>query len=290
MQNTAAAVTMVKGDYFFLSKWVAYYGGLFGRKSCYVIAHGEDPKIEDIASGCNVITIPFEPNPSFDVIRWRLLNAQTQALINYYKHVIVGDVDELVVIDPDISGNLHEYLSGVRTGQVLTPIGLEITHLPNEEKDGVEGPILGPRRFARHVASYSKPCVVSATTKLSRGGHFAKTGKFNSPDGLFLFHLKYSDFTQYAEAMDRRNAFTASTGAGFREASVGRHWFEGFRGDDAEIFKAFHNLERKPFEFSGLRQKMRDAFEPRGDSGFWHSTRENEAGLFEIPERFFGMF
>lgn len=290
LQSVACAVTMVRGDHFFLQKWVDYYGARFGRKACHVISHGFDPEIQRIAEGCNITVIPFEENPGFDVIRWRMLNSIVQGLLNYYRHVIVGDVDELIVIDPNRADDLLDFLANTRGGRVLTPIGLEVVHLPNEETQSIEKAVLGPRRFVRHKADYSKPCVVSAKVKLARGCHFTKYNQFRGPKGLYLFHLKFCDLGQYSAAMDRRNELTKDTGTSFRDASIGRHWFAEFRGDDLEIFSEFETLERKPFKMEPIRQRMEATFEPRGESGFYQSSREEEEGLFEIPERFFGIF
>ena len=97
----AAAVTMVRDDAFFLRAWLRHYGGMFGRENCYIINHGRGAEVADLAAGCNVIGIPGEAHRNFDMKRWRLLNNLVMGLRSYYDHVIVGDVDELVVMDPE---------------------------------------------------------------------------------------------------------------------------------------------------------------------------------------------
>ena len=289
-QDIAAAVTMVRGDAFFLRHWVKYYGEQFGRASCYVVLHGDDPALRQIAEGCNIIVIPFASDPNFDMRRWRLLNNIVQGLLSYYRHVVVGDVDELVVMDPDQKPSLMDVLAATPGDQVLTPVGLEVLHILTQEKDPIDDVILGPRRFVKHVAAYSKPCILSAPVKLSRGGHFAKANRFHSPEGLYLFHLKHCDFDHYVDAMNRRNAFTASTETGFRKASVGRHWFEDFRGEDNEVFAAFDAMPEDAFDYTPIRTAMAETFEPRAESGFWHSKVRDDGKRRALPERFFGIF
>ena len=104
MQTVAAAVTMVRDDAFFLSAWLRHYGGLLGRENCYIVNHGRGDVVAELAAGANVIGIPGDPHANFDMKRWRLLNNLVQGLRCYYDHVIVGDVDELVVVD-DHSGD-----------------------------------------------------------------------------------------------------------------------------------------------------------------------------------------
>ena len=96
-----AAVTMVRDDAFFLDIWLRHYGGLLGRENCYVVNHGRGAGVAQQAAGCNIIGIPGDPHPNFDMKRWRVLNNIGMGLRSYYDHVIVGDVDDIVIIDPD---------------------------------------------------------------------------------------------------------------------------------------------------------------------------------------------
>ena len=102
--QTAAALTMVRDDAFFLKAWLAHYGTLLGRENCYIVNHGRGGMVAELAQGCNVIGLPGDPHRNFDIKRWRLLNGIVQGLRNYYRHVIVGDVDELVVLTEGSGG------------------------------------------------------------------------------------------------------------------------------------------------------------------------------------------
>ena len=289
--QTVAAVTMVRDDAFFLKAWLRHYGEMFGRENCYVVNHGRGQEVSDLAQGCNVIGIPGDPHRKFDIKRWSLLNNLVGGLRRYYRHVIVGDVDELVVVDPDAGVNLRQWLQTAAEGRIYTPVGLEVIHRIDIEQEPVTDRILGPRRHVRLAPHYSKPCVVSAPAKLSRGGHFAQYDKLHAPDALYLMHLKWCDFDAYVQAMDRRNAVTEQVGAAVSQAAIGRHWFAEARGEDRTQFEAFAELEMEEgFDLGWVRRKMHRSFGPRGDTGFFAFRRPEYRKQYRLPERFTGLF
>ena len=287
--QTVAALTMVRDDAFFLKAWLRHYGEQLGRENCYIVNHGRGEEVAELAQGCNVIGIPGDPHKNFDMKRWRMLNNFVMGLRCYYNHVIVGDVDELVVLDPAQGLGLRDWLETVPSNRVLTPLGLEVIHRIDVEPDAIQTSILGPRRHVRPAPHYSKPCVVSTGTKIARGGHFTQYGKLHAPDFLYLFHLKFCDFPSYVEVMDRRNAVSAATGATVKEAAIGRHWFAEARGEDRAVFEAFEQLEmQEGFDLSPLRQRMEESFRPRGDTGFYEFERPDYGTQYVLPERFSG--
>ncbi|WP_407496612.1 glycosyltransferase family 2 protein [Pseudooceanicola sp. MF1-13] len=292
MQSTACAVTMVRDDEFFLRIWLDYYGELLGHENCYVINHGRGEVVADMAAEANVIGIPGDPHKNFDAKRWRLLNGIVQGLRSYYDHVIVGDVDELVVVDPASGKDLLTFLQKRRTNRVFTPLGLEVVHRLDVEPDPIQEHVLGPRRHVRLAPHYSKPCIVSTGVKISRGGHYTQYDQLNAPDDLYLFHLKFCDFAAYQQAMDRRNAVTAAVNVDTpKDAQIGRHWFAEARGDDRAAFDAFAALPMADgFDMAPYRQVMADTFRPRGDTGFYEFDRPETDLQFELPDRFFGVF
>lgn len=288
--QTVAAVTMVRDDAFFLRAWLRHYGEMFGRQNCYVINHGYGEEVAELARGCNIIGIPGDPHKNFDVKRWGLLNNLVGGLRKYYRHVIVGDVDELVVVDPDKGMNLREYLEQMPDKRILTPLGLEVIHRVDLEPDAITDHIIGPRRHVRPAPHYSKPCVISAAAKIARGGHFAQYPKLHTPDELYLFHLKFCDFEQYAGAMDRRNAITSAMGDDIKGTSIGRHWFGAARGEDRALFEAFEGLTREEgFDFSFMRRRMQRSWKARGETGYYEFNRPDYDTQYVLPERFVGV-
>ena len=288
--QTVAAVTMVRDDAFFLKAWLRHYGRMFGRENCYVVNHGRGADVGELAQGCNIIGIPGDPHKNFDVKRWQLLNNLVEGLRKYYKHVIVGDVDELVVWDPDIEGSLLQFLEQSPKGKVFTPLGMEVIHRVDLEDTPIEDHILGPRRHVRPAPHYSKPCIVSAPVKIARGGHFTQFPKLLTPEALFLFHLKFCDFGVYTGVMDQRNAVTEALNTKIKDAAVGRHWFAEARGEDRAVFEAFEALEMQDgFDMRPLRRKMQRSFKPRGETGFYQFDRPDYDMQFVLPERFYGV-
>lgn len=285
-----ATVTMLRDDLFFLKIWLDYYGAMLGRENCYIVNHGHNPAVTEMARGCNIIGIPGDHHKNFDMKRWRLLNNLVQGLNAYFDHVIVGDVDELVVLDPRL-GSLPEFLATQKQRQVITPLGLEVIHRIELEEKPIKNKVLGPRAHVRIAPHYSKPSIISAGVKIARGGHFTQYEKINAPEGLYLFHLKYCDFAEYARAMDRRNAVTKAIGASKKETAIGGHWFSDARGEDREVFETMGKFEmQEGFDVQPYRQAMIDTFAPRGDTGFFHFARPEYEVQFKLPERFFGIF
>ncbi|MDU8911301.1 glycosyltransferase family 2 protein [Aestuariicoccus sp. MJ-SS9] len=290
MQTTAAAVTMVRDDPFFLRAWLRHYGGTLGRENCYIVNHGHGAEVAALAEGCNVIGIPGDPHPNFDMKRWRLLNGIVGGLRSYYDHVIVGDVDELVVVDPETGVSLLEYLRNTPIRRVLTPLGLEVIHRIELEPESIGDHILGPRRHVRLAPHYSKPCILSLGTKIARGGHFTQASKLNTPDELYLLHLKYCDFPNYVATMNQRNAVTDAVGVGVKDAAIGRHWFAEARGEDRAVFEAFAELEmQEGFDLAWARKRMHRSWKPRGETGFWQFDRPDYGLQYVLPERFVGL-
>ncbi len=291
MQSTAAAITMVRDDAFFLKAWLRHYGTMLGRENCYIVNHGRGAEVAALAQGCNIIGIPGDPHKNFDMKRWRLLNGLLSGLRSYYDHVIVGDVDELVAVDPALGVDLLGYLKDQPIRRVLTPLGLEVIHRIDLEDDSAEDQILGPRRHVRLAPHYSKPCVISQGTKVARGGHFTQASKLFAPDELYLFHLKFCDFPNYVATMNQRNAVTQEIGGTIKEVSIGRHWFAEARGEDKAVFDAFADLElRDGFDLAWVRKTMHDTWKPRGDTGFYQFDRPDYEVQYQLPERFSGVF
>lgn len=290
MQSIAAAVTMVRDDAFFLKAWLRHYGEMFGRENCYVINHGRGEIVDDLAAGCNIIGIPGDAHKNFDMKRWRLLNNVVAGLRSYYNHVVVGDVDELVIVDPDAGKTLLEFLETAPLRRVLTPVGLEVIHRVDIEPEQIKDQIIGPRRHVRLAPHYSKPGIIALGTKIARGGHFTQASKLFTPDELYLLHLKFCDFTAYTDVMDHRNAVTQSVGGDFKDVSIGRHWFAEARGEDKAVFEEFTNLKMEEgFDLRPVRKAMHRSWKPRGDTGYFQFDRAETNTQYKLPDRFIGV-
>ena len=290
MQSKVAVITTVRDDDFFLKKWVAYYGGFFGREALYVINHGNQPAVREIAEGCNLFPIPDTDTKNFNIRRWRTQNGLLTALRQWYTHVIVCDVDEFIVVDPETGLDLGSWLTEhAKPGRVRTALGLEIVHMRDREPEGVDDTILGPRRHAQLNPWYSKPCVLSTPAKLSRGGHYATWDKLDAPDFLYLFHMKYCDFDLYVDMLNRRRDMVLAAGlTEMKEKRTKAVWFEEERDDDA-VFAPFMEREvDEQWDFSPFRKRMRKSFGHRNNE-LYHFKRVGSDKLFKLPERFSGI-
>ncbi len=288
-QDKVAILTTVRDDDFFLKKWVDYYGGLFGKEALYVINHGNQPAVRNIAAGCNLFPIPDGDRRKFNVLNWRTKNHLMQALLRWYQVVIVCDVDEFVVIDPATGHDLRSWLDAHPARTVRTAMGMEVTHLPSEEPEPVSGAILGPRRWAQMNCFYAKPCIISRKTKLSRGGHYAEHDRLDMPDCLYMFHMKYCDYDLYVDTLNRRRAIIDGMNIeSTKDTTTNIQWFAQNRDDDG-TFRAFEERPRDTdWDFAPYRAQFHESWGPRGHN-LYHFKRANPTALFRIPERFAGI-
>ena len=51
---------MVRGEDFFLKRWLAYYRQFLPDEHIYVLNHGGDPEVAEITRGVNVISLPYD--------------------------------------------------------------------------------------------------------------------------------------------------------------------------------------------------------------------------------------
>ena len=289
MKRTAAALTMVKDDHFFLQKWVSYYGGMFGREALHVVSHGPDAGVDRIAAGCSIIRIPGDFGDDFDARRWQLLNSLINGLLAYYSFVICTDVDEFVVLDPKLKMSLPEFLSR-RRNVVITPVGVEVVHLPDQETEPVEKGILATRRHCRYSSFYSKPCIIGKPVELSRGGHYAKEPTLRTFRNLYLFHMKYCDLDLYREtARKRAGAVAALAVDDPRQSRISNGWFAEPEGFGPEIQRLAFAPRAKAFDLSQELREMHESWAPRNRHGLWHFRRKVGTRLYPIPKRFAGL-
>lgn len=284
-----AVLTICRDDHFYLKRFVAYYGGLFGRENIYVLSHADTPQVREIAQGCNVIAIPDTQTNNFTILKSRTMNHFKDGLRQWYKHVIVVDVDEFLVVDPAAGMNLRMWLEEAPTGTFYSAMGMEIVHLRDREPAPVDDGIIGPRMFAQIDLHYAKPCIVSAPGKIARGGHYATHPKLDLPDFLYLFHMKFCDFGVFQDTLNKRNAFVdeqAQHGDG--KVRSNPQWFAKNRRDE-ETFDAF---AARPivqgFDLSKIKADMRDSWGKRNDT-LWHFKRTSHDEIYELPARFAGV-
>jgi hypothetical protein len=198
--SQVVAITMVRNEVFFLEKWIAHYGAQLGHEHLYVLLHGNAAELRGLDNRVNFINIPVRKNDTvgydrFNEDRFSFINALGNELNNYFDWVIVTDVDEFMVVDPDLGVNLPEYLAQTQSDTVLSVIGLDVTHRTDDEPDSLnlDENILAQRQFCRFQPLYCKPAIASKAIKRAKGNHYSTHKTLTFGSGLYLFHLKFMD-------------------------------------------------------------------------------------------------
>lgn len=287
-----AALTMVYKDYDLLRNWVTYYSRHFDRRHLYILSHGGDPEHEKIAEGANYIRIPRDESlTKLERGRWFLLTNFTNGLLRYYNWVICTDVDEIVIVDPDQSDNLVEYVGryeGPGTPKSLSPFGIEIVHNPDLEQSSLKdsGTILQKRRLFRLNANYAKPCVVRAHVGFTIGGHANNHQPRYLDPHLYLLHLRFYDFDLSYKRLSERATMRKDVYEGVEKAQTDP-WTQGI-----EVYKALSS--QKPvattIDFPEFRKKMINEAQDlhNGRITFFGGKRSKE--LYRLPDRFADLF
>lgn len=212
-----AALTMVHEEDFFLERWIAHWRKYLPDDAIYVLNHGGNADVARIARGCNVIRLPYDSlKKSVNQRRWQIMSLHASALTGAYSWVACNDVDEFVVLDPAVSGDLVGYLMEIAERDVvppaLTTFAIEMVHnVQTETLPLTPGtPILGARRCYRLNANYAKPCLISRPTEFKAGGHGANHAMVTLDPNLYNFHLRFIDYdlcmARFQKSLDRRLA------------------------------------------------------------------------------------
>lgn len=287
------AITMAYKDHFFLDRWVRHYGKQFGREHLYVLSHGGDPEHGRIAKGCNVIRLPRDPDIfRLDRRRWSFLSQFANGMLRYYNWLFVGDVDEIVIVDPDISPDLITYMQryqGKDTPKSICPFALELIHNPDLETDPIlpDATILSRRRNFRANANYSKPCILRRDVGFTIGGHANNHLPRYLDPHLYLLHLRFFDYDITCERLGERRDMRLIMTGDKDPATVGHAWSKDLK-NFKELAKGVP--VREDVDLPDFRAKMIGEQQLLHDDkvAFWGGGRSKE--LYRIPERFAEVF
>ncbi|MEP2181536.1 glycosyltransferase family 2 protein [Roseibium sp.] len=197
------AITMVYRDYWALAQWIRHYSKHLGIGNLYVMVHGPDEKVNEIAAGANIWTIPRDSLEGFDKRRYKMLNQFQSGLLQFYDWVIRTDTDELICVDPDLHGSLDRFLSQT-SDEAVFATGLNVFEQADEQEmpEGVS--VFDCRAAAVITGNYSKAWAVKADAPLMRHGVKLTTpgGKpysYSFPHGVYLAHLKFANIDALAD-------------------------------------------------------------------------------------------
>lgn len=208
-----AALTMVRNDEFFLRKWVEYYSAQLGKDNLYVVFDGLDQNVPEFCDGVNVEVVGHvEGNVSkADRGRIDLLSAKAELLFRTYDMVIGTDVDEFLVVDPQLSVGLGEFLSGVITScPSISGLGIDVgQHLGEEGVIDADMPFLSQRAYAKLSTRYSKASVLVRPVAWGSGFHRTRKGNFHIVKDLYLFHFGCVDLERIKAKMQDKGLVEA---------------------------------------------------------------------------------
>ena len=194
---------MVRGDDFYLRKWVEYYGRELGRENLYVYFDGTDQSVPDFCNGVNVSLEEKIPGKVAELDRRRLafLSARAAELFACGYELVIGtDADEFLIVDPRLGLGLSEFLSSREVSTSMSGLGVDVGQkLPEEGDITLEQPFLSQRHYARLATRYTKPSVLAACDPPLRWGsgfHRVKGHNFHICKDLYLFHFGYFDLTR----------------------------------------------------------------------------------------------
>ncbi len=288
-----AAMTMVGADHFYLERWVEYYGRHLGRENLFILSHGGDPEHRRIADGANIIYLPYDQTRfSWNQRRWQMLSLINGGLTNYYNWVLTGDVDEIVVVDPDVCDNLGAYMASLPTAglpRVVTPFAIEMVHNPTVEpeplKDGAG--ILDRRRIFRLNGNYCKPCITRDAVSFAPGGHYANHDKVRLDPHLYLFHLRFIDHDMTVSRLSLRREQRNIQSGDLKDTK------RKTTGWDTALdeYKSLSQMTpvAETVDFPDVRKAMLDGWRQKVGS-YWSLAGGRSKQVYRLPDRFAGLF
>lgn len=193
-----AALTMLRNDWFYLRKWIEYYGRELGRENLYIYFDGEDQQIPDFCEGTNAFIHKKIGHMVVEAEKGRLAFLSEKAAELFakgYELVIGADADEYIVADPNTGMGLGEYLSSLPIKSSVSPLGLDVGQNLNEEKEDIDpsAPFLSQRHYAQIGSRYTKPSVIAKPSRWGAGFHRIKGENFHVAKNLYMFHTGYFD-------------------------------------------------------------------------------------------------
>ena len=241
-----AALTMVHEEEVYFRLWLKHYGAMLGRENLYIITHGGDPSISELAEGCRMIYLPRAVvDGSFDASRFEVLNAYANFLLTQYDGLIAGDVDELLFVDPALGLSLVDFAEQHRAASpALRAFGFNVFERAGEPPLDLNRPILSQRRHVRCEQDYCKPLVVFSRPEWSVGYHSVR-GEPYLPTGLYLAHLHYFS-SQVITSIAEQRAKTLDVNPQIRESRAFRAKWWGNRAKHGRVYMG--QMSARPVE------------------------------------------
>lgn len=205
MKNICA-ITMVRNDYFFLKKWVEYYGSQLGKENLRIYFDGEDQTVPDF---CKDVYTEVKPRVEGKVVkgdkgRIAFLSRKAESLMKNesYDLVIGTDVDEFLVVEPNLGVGLRQYLSTLHIKGSVSGLGIDVgQNLDCEAAIDGSSSFLSQRGYGYLCSRYTKPSVIAEPLRWGAGFHRVKGRGYTIDKNLFLFHFGCIDLEMIEKRM-----------------------------------------------------------------------------------------
>lgn len=186
-----AIITMVHNEAVFLPLWIRHYNKFIDVQLIVIDNGSTDGSTDNIPDNVEKITFPHKEKIR-DTLRITSISDLQNSLINYYNCVIYTDVDEFLVVDPELETDLISIIKDHQS-QVISPIGLNlIQKLDREVEIDFDKSILNQRKHVIFTSAYSKPIITREKTRWMPGFHGCSQWPRVCPS-IFLFHLRLVD-------------------------------------------------------------------------------------------------
>ena len=289
---SVAALTMVFDDDYFLKKWIGYWEQFLPRKQLVVLSHGPQESVYDIAQGCSIVELARRTDDKdLDAHRWGTLTHFARGLLFQYTKVVTSDVDEILVLDPEVGDNIVDHLEKLPNNRVFHVNPMEIVHRSDLEPDLDESaPILKQRQFFQTNKWYAKPSISSSRhLEWKMDGHCTFDDIKFLPE-IYMFHLKWVDQKQMLRrAQIRHDLMRDGDGELFVKAGGG--WTRTME-QWTEYFEILENkpITDEPCDYDQFRRDILASSYKHEQFGYWVFPRNESKVLYKVPERFSHFF
>lgn len=282
-KDFACALTHVRHESFFLAKWIAHYGAIVGRQNLFVVIDGDDWEPDVDLTGISVEVVTGAPRQRIRNDRWiaKELSARANRLRKKYAHVIRGDVDEYVVIDPTSGLDWPDAFGELGDQGYIFAMGVDMVQsAPETAPLDRAAPILGQRRHGYVADRYSKPFVISRWNNWAGGAHRLLNRDVRLSRHFFLFHMALCDRDIGQERLAARGGLAQHSS--FVEHQTQRLDAVGMQDEPIAWDEALTLAHTQfPIEADGS---------PTGRPRASTDPRATDKGLpVVVPDRFFGL-
>ena len=290
-QPRLAFVTNIRDEPVFLPLWVGHYEKIVPRAHLFVIVDGMDDVLPPSVAGVQVIRMPKgAAKPGWEDERWRMITAFVNALHERFDVVVMNDVDEFLIADPECGTPLVEALAEAVQVGVISPFAVDVIHRVDLEPAALrpDQPILRQRRHVRVHSAYCKPCIIARPVRLSPGGHQSDFPTLHLSRKLFLFHLRAMDRDMMVARQAKRRQMVTDPEGRITEGIAGAGWNLGDAEIDAYLAKFIERRapEAGDFAFDWQRARIESVWQRDRATGFWQHGMIRNWRPYVIPDRF----